>query len=151
MPEANSATAPNPNKGIVIGVRYVRIPAPDLDVLAEFYKKSFGMSEIGRVLDHGILLNGGATPEEATLNKNVRIILDNRLTPNDENPLMFVTRDIESVVRRAEKNGATIIMEPFPIVSRLKAIVGKMRDPAGNWLELMEEGSLKDETLSTAD
>ena len=60
---------------------------------------------------------------------------------------VFVTRGIEHVIRRAEKNGATIVMEPYPPPSQMGMVVGKFRDPAGNQIELLEVGTDKEEKL----
>ena len=133
--------------GIVIGVGYVRIPAADLQGLAAFYKATFGMQQIGAILDHAIMLNVGTTVEEALANKNPRVIIDRRMRsnreygPNDNNCWVFMTKGIEQVIRRAEKNGATVVMEPYPPVSRMGMVVGKFRDPAGNQIELTEIGT----------
>jgi hypothetical protein len=133
--------------GVVLGIGYVRIPAADLHLLAEFYKATFGMQQIGAILDHAIMLNHGATIEEALANKAPRLIVDKRMKsnrqygPNDNNCWVFMTKGIEQVIRRAERNGATIVMEPYPPISRLGMVVGKFRDPAGNQIELTEVGT----------
>ncbi len=36
---------PSEGSGAVIGIGYVRIPAPELEPLAEFYKKTFSLVE----------------------------------------------------------------------------------------------------------
>jgi predicted enzyme related to lactoylglutathione lyase len=141
----NDALAPGAEHGEVIGVGYFRIPAPQLEPLLDFYGKTFGMKQIGCMLDHGVILNVGRTPEEATANINVRVILDNRLTPVDQNPVAFIVRNIRGVVERAKDNGATITMQP--LVARNGNVVAKFFDPAGNRIELIEEGSDKDENL----
>jgi predicted enzyme related to lactoylglutathione lyase len=141
----NDALAPGAEHGEVVGVGYFRIPAPQLELLLDFYGKTFGMKQIGCMLDHGVILNVGRTPEEATANKNVRVILDNRLTPVDQNPVAFIVRNIRRVVERAKDNGATITMQP--LVARNGNVVAKFFDPAGNRIELIEEGSDKDENL----
>jgi predicted enzyme related to lactoylglutathione lyase len=133
--------------GRVIGVGYVRIPAADLQGLAEFYKATFGMQQIGAILDHAIILNVGATVAEALANANPRVIVDRRMKsnreygPNDNNCWVFMTKGIEQVMRRAEKSGATVVMEPYPPVSRMGMVVGKFRDPSGNQIELTEVGT----------
>jgi predicted enzyme related to lactoylglutathione lyase len=141
----NATAAPDAGQGEVIGVGYVRIPAPQLEPLLDFYAKTFGMQQIGCILEHAIILNVGRTPEEATANKNVRVILDNRLTPVDQNPVAFIVRGIGRVVERAKAHGATVTMEP--LVARNGNLVAKLLDPTGNRIELIEEGSDKDENL----
>ena len=141
----NGTAPPDTGHGEVIGVGYVRIPAPQIEPLRDFYAKTFGMKQIGCLLEHAIILNIGRTPEEATANKNVRVILDNRLTPVDQNPVAFIVRNIGRVVGRAKDNGATITMEP--LVARNGNVVAKFLDPAGNRIELIEEGSDQDENL----
>jgi predicted enzyme related to lactoylglutathione lyase len=141
----NAAAAPGAEHGEVIGVGYFRIPAPNIEPLLDFYGKAFGMKQIGCILEHAVILNVGRTPEEATANKNVRVILDNRLRPVDQNPVAFIVRNIGRVVERAKDNGATITMEP--LVARNGNVVAKFLDPSGNRIELIEEGSDKDENL----
>ena len=141
----NATMAPGAEHGEVIGVGYFRIPAPMIEPLLDFYAKTFGMKQIGCMLEHGVILNVGRTPEEATANKHVRVILDNRLTPVDQNPVAFIVRDIGRVVERAKDNGATITMQP--LVARNGNVVAKFLDPAGNRIALIEEGSDKDENL----
>jgi predicted enzyme related to lactoylglutathione lyase len=141
----NATAAPNAGHGEVIGVGYFRIPAPQIEPLRVFYEKTFGMQQIGCILEHAVILNVGRTREEATANKNVRVILDNRLGPVDHNPVAFIVRDIGRVVERAKDNGATITMEP--LVARNSNVVAKFLDPSGNRIELIEEGSDKDENL----
>ena len=141
----NASAAPGAEHGEVIGVGYFRIPAPKIEPLLDFYGKTFGMKQIGCILEHAVILNVGRTPEEATANKNVRVILDTRLTPVDQNPVAFIVRNIGRVVGRAKDNGATITMEP--LVARNGNVVAKFLDPSGNRIELIEEGSDKDENL----
>jgi predicted enzyme related to lactoylglutathione lyase len=141
----NATAAPDAGHGEVIGIGYFRIPAPQIEPLRDFYQKTFGMKQIGCLLEHAIILNVGRTPEEATANKNVRVILDNRLTPVDQNPVAFIVRSIGRVVQRAKDNGATIIMEP--LVARNGNVVAKFLDPSGNRIELIEEGTDKDANL----
>ena len=141
------------DEGIMIGIGYVRIPAQDLEEAANFYKAIFGMQQIGRILDHAIMLNVGATVEEALANKNPRIIVDTRMNsnrdygPNGNNCWVFVTKGVEHIIRRAEKNGAKIVMEPYPPPSKLGMVVGKFRDLSGNQIELLEIGTDKEEKL----
>ena len=93
------------------------------------------------------MLNVGATVEEALANKNPRVIVDRRMKsnraygPNDNNCWVFMTKGIAQVIRRAEKNGATVVMEPYPPVSQMGMVVGKFRDPSGNQIELTEVGT----------
>jgi predicted enzyme related to lactoylglutathione lyase len=139
--------------GVVVGVGYVRLPAENIETLADFYKATFGMQEIGRILDHAIMLNVGATVEEALANKNPRVIVDRRMRnnrsygPNDNNCWNFMVKGIEHVIRRAQANGAMIVMEPYPVVSRMGIVVGKFRDPSGNQIEMTEIGTDTPERL----
>jgi len=90
---------------------------------------------------------------EALANKNTRVIIDARMNsnreygPNANNCWVFVTKGIEHVIRRAERNGARITMEPYPPPSQMGMVVGKFRDPAGNQIELLEAGTDKEEKL----
>ena len=143
-----------PDQGVVTGIGYVRIPAPDLHGLAEFYKSTFAMQQIGALLDHAIILNVGKTIEEAIANRAPRLILDRRMksnqqyAPNDNNCWTFMTRGIEHVVQRAQKNGATIMMQPYSTVPQTGMVAGKFRDPAGNHIDLIEIGTDTPERLN---
>jgi len=140
-------------EGTVAGIGYVRIPAHDLDELAEFYKSTFGMQQIGGFLDFAIMLNVGKTADEAIANRAPRLILDRRMKsnqqfgPNDNNCWTFMTKGIEHVIQRAEENGATIVMRPYSTVSQTGMVAGKFRDPAGNHIDLMEIGTDTSERL----
>src|SRR5712675_1947606 len=101
---ANATVASDAEHGEMIGVGYFRIPAPQIEPLLDFYGKTFGMKQIGCILEHAVILNVGRTREEATANKNVRVILDNRLAPVDQNPVAFIVRNIGRVVKRAKDN-----------------------------------------------
>jgi hypothetical protein len=70
------------DEGVVLGIAYVRIPAHDLQAVANFYKATFGMQQIGGNLEHAIILNVGVTVEEARANKNLRVIVDTRMNSN---------------------------------------------------------------------
>src|SRR5882757_2239414 len=110
------------DEAAVLGVAYVRIPAPGglLQEVAEFYKAVFGMQQIGGILDHAIMLNAGATVEEALANKNTRVIIDKRMKSNqgfalnDNNCWVFVTKGVEHIIQRAREKGAPILMQPYP-------------------------------------
>jgi uncharacterized glyoxalase superfamily protein PhnB len=142
-----------PDQGVVTGIGYVRIPAPELHGLAEFYKSTFGMQQIGALLDHAIMLNVGKTADEAIANRAPRLILDRRMKsnqqygPNDNNCWTFMTKGIEHIIQRAEENGATIVMRPYSTVSQTGMVAGKFRDPAGNHIDLMEIGTDTSERL----
>ncbi len=152
--KAKVSDAPNADeKGVMTGVGYVRLPAHDIHELAEFYKATFGMQQIGAFHDHLIMLNVGKTVEEALANPAPRVIVDRRMKSNrgygvnDNNCWCFMTRGMEHVIRRAEKNGATVVMEPYPIASTTSIVVGKFRDPAGNLIEMTEVGTDTPERL----
>jgi len=146
MTDTNSSygeATPSEGSGAVIGIGYVRIPAPELEPLAEFYKKTFSLVEIGRIFEHAILFNVGATRAEAAANKRARVILDNRMTPNDQNLRVFMAKGITEVLLRAKENGAKIVAEPS-LIPGLNFIAGTFLDPAGNVIEVMEDGSDKE-------
>ena len=140
-------------EGTVAGIGYVRIPAHDLDELAEFYKSTFGMQQIGGFLDFAIMLNVGKTVEEAVANPAPRVMLDKRMKsnrdngPHDNNAWIFMTKGIEHVIRRAEQNGAVVVMEPYPVVSPTAIVAARFRDPAGNQIDLTEIGTDTPEKL----
>lgn len=142
-----SASQPADEGGAVVGIGYVRLPAHDIHELAEFYKSTFGMQQIGAFFEHNIFLNVGKTVEEAVANPAPRVVVDRRMKSNrdyginDNNCWVFMVKGIEKVLQRAEANGATIVMPAYPVASLTSIIVGKFRDPSGNLIELTEVGT----------
>ena len=151
-PDASPAASADED-GVVAGVAYIRIPAHELEKGAEFYKATFGMQQIGAFLDHAIILNVGKTAAEAVANPAPRLIVDRRMLSNrgyginDNNCWCFRTKGMEKVLQRAEQNGATIVMQPYPVVSLTSIVIGKFRDPSGNLIELAEAGTDTPERL----
>ena len=131
----------------VVGISYIRIASPDLVAQTDFYVQTFDLVQIGGFLDHSIMFNVGATEEEGVANAAVRIILDRRMKPNTDNPFVFSVHGVPRLMERAVANGATVQMEP--LIAGNGFVVGKFTDPAGNWIELLEEGSDSSERLYT--
>ena len=121
----------------VVGVAYVRIPAPDLEKTAKFYEAAFNMHEVMRVADHEIGLNVGADVKEATANPGARVILDKRMSPDDKMTMVLHTHDLAGVVARAKLLGATVLREPG--IRPNGFFVAIVRDTAGNRVELLEK------------
>jgi predicted enzyme related to lactoylglutathione lyase len=131
----------------VVGVSYVRIASPDLARQTDFYQRTFGLVQIGGFLDHSSMFNVGATEAEGVANPAVRVILDRRMKPNTDNPFVFAVRGVPAVLERAVRNGAKVEMEP--LIAGNGFVVAKFTDPAGNWIEILEEGSDSNERLYT--
>jgi lactoylglutathione lyase len=53
--------------------------------------------------------------------------------------IAFGVNDIESVMRTLKEKGVTIAMEPFSLQGSSSKI-GFIKDPDGNWLELIQSG-----------
>jgi len=136
--------AESPEAGRALGVAYTKVSSPttvaDMEALAAFYEKTFDMQEIGRISDVEIILKYGATPAKAKANKAPGLIIDRRTKP-DEKKILFVTytKNIRAFVERAKANGATQMAETG--VRPNGFLGGLIKDPAGNVVELLEEGS----------
>ncbi|MFL9889007.1 VOC family protein [Paraburkholderia agricolaris] len=141
----DALTLARQRESAVVGLSYVRIASPDLARQTAFYRQTFGLEQIGGILDHAVMLNVGASVEQARSNPAVRVILDSRMHPNAENPFVFTVRGIFGIMQRAVNNGARVAMEP--LIARNGFIVAKFTDPAGNRIELLEEGTDRPEGL----
>jgi hypothetical protein len=99
------------------------------------------------------MLNVGKTVEKAVANPAPRVLLDKRVKshrdnrPHDNDAWIFMTKGIEHVIRRAERNGAVVVMEPYPVVSLTAIVAARFRDPAGNQIDLTEIGTDTPEKL----
>ena len=139
-----AAAAESPETGRALGVAYTKVSSPttvaDMEALAAFYEKTFDMHEIGRISDVEIIMKYGATAAKAKASKAPGLIIDRRTKP-DEKKILFVTytRNIRAFVERAKANGATQMAETG--VRPNGFLGGLIKDPAGNVLELLEEGS----------
>jgi predicted enzyme related to lactoylglutathione lyase len=144
---SDALEAARARKPELVGISYIRIASPDLARQTDFYQRVFGLIEIGGFLDHSTMFNVGADVDAAIANSAVRVILDNRMKPNVDNPFVFTVRGVQAVMERAVANGATVEMEP--LIAGNGFVVGKFTDPAGNWIELLEEGTDPAESLYT--
>jgi len=131
------ALAADPEPAAIVGVAYVRIPAPDLEKTAKFYEDAFNMKEVMRVADHEIGLNIGQDAASAAANPNARVILDKRMTTDEKMTLVLHTRNLAGVVAHAKALGATVLREPG--IRPNGFYVAIVRDIAGNRVELLEK------------
>jgi len=108
---------PGAEHGEVIGGRlFPRSGAEDRSA-ARFLWEDIRNEADRCILDHAVILK--CRPHAAKRRQPTRMfewILDNRLTPVDQNPVAFIVRNIGRVVERAKDNGATITMEPLVAV-----------------------------------
>jgi predicted enzyme related to lactoylglutathione lyase len=122
----------------------VRLGALDVPGLAEFYKTTFGLSEANRIEGQGfteIMLNFGATPEEAQAASGPQVVIMTRAAddPPDALPhLIFHVADVPAMVATFTANGGTVDREAVSTPSGSFAFV---KDPEGNLVELLNVGS----------
>jgi predicted enzyme related to lactoylglutathione lyase len=118
----------------------VRLGALDVPGLAEFYKTTFGLSEANRIEGPGfteIMLNFGATPEEAQAAVGPQVVVMTRAedNPPDALPhLIFHVADVPASVATFTANGGTVDREAVSTPGGSFAFV---KDPEGNLVELL--------------
>jgi predicted enzyme related to lactoylglutathione lyase len=125
-----------------VSMNSTRITAPDTEELAEFYKSAFGMHEVQRIpLGTGIeiMLNFGATVEEAMANPGAQVVLFPRAEnePEDTTPhLILNVTDMDETVAALKAAGGSMEQEPFGF-GDTGILIGMGIDPVGNHFELL--------------
>jgi len=127
----------------VVGVRSVRVGAVDVPKTAAFYQAVFGYKEVGRNERPGlaeIILNVGATVEEAKASRATKIVIINQAADAKAPVSNIVLRctEIATIVARAKANGGTIEREPTKSATST-AVIAFIVDPAGNRIEVIQE------------
>jgi len=123
-----------------------RIGAKDVPALAKFYQTVFGMQEINRMQGGPgleIMLNFGATVEEAKANKGSWVIIMNRAVDSDADPvphLIFYVPDAKSAARAVVAAGGKITTEPVAMGTG-GAWIAMGMDPVGNRFEMVQRGA----------
>jgi predicted enzyme related to lactoylglutathione lyase len=119
-----------------------RVGAEDVEGAAEFYKAAFGMQEVDRLMfpsgEPEIILNFGATLEEAQANTDSHIAIMPREANDSEDPvppLMLHVADIQATAQAVKDAGGTVYREPMAFGGASLAFV---QDPAGNRIELIQ-------------
>ena len=127
-----------------VSLRAGRLGAKDVPALAKFYEAAFGLREVGRFELPNlfeIMMNAGATAEEAKANKAPMIILMRRDSDaiKDTIPhLLLSVTDIKAVAAAIKAAGGSMEREPQPF-GKDGTLLGFATDPAGNHIELIQE------------
>lgn len=125
-----------------VKVEAARVGVADVIAAAEFYENTFGLTEAVRFGGDApveILLNFGATPEEARANPNAQVVVMARQGEAIDDPmshLVFRVADMDAIVAAVVANGGSVDRPPavFGNTTTSAAIV---RDPDGNLIELL--------------
>jgi catechol 2,3-dioxygenase-like lactoylglutathione lyase family enzyme len=114
--------------------------AVDVPALVDFYKKTFGLQQVGSFSGPGfqeIMLNFGKTEEAARAYDGSQIVVLTRRGSGVQEPaphLIFRVPDIAKAVKVFVANGGTIDREPVVLPGAVYAFV---KDPAGNLVEFL--------------
>jgi predicted enzyme related to lactoylglutathione lyase len=124
----------------------VRVLATDVEALATFYAKTFGMSEIARPVNSAtakeVILNVGATPDLARTATTTPILIYTRPAAAPAGAmasLLLSVADLEPSIEAVKANGGTLLRGPNrnAVMNLRYAMV---TDPDGNQIELIMEG-----------
>jgi predicted enzyme related to lactoylglutathione lyase len=124
----------------------VRVLATDVDTLATFYAKTFGMSEVARPVNSAttkeVVLNFGQTSEAARTATTPPIVIYTRpaASPAGGMPsLILRVRDLDTALEAVKANGGTLLRAPNRnAVMNLTYVM--VKDPDGNQIELIMDG-----------
>ena len=123
----------------------VRVLATDVDALAAFYAKTFGLSEIARPVNSAttreVILNVGATPDAARRSTTVPVVIFTRRASAPAGAmasLILSVADLEKTIEAVKANGGTLMRGPNrnAVMNLSYAFV---KDPDGNQIELIME------------
>ena len=137
---AGTAQGQTQTQGVTLWA--ARVGAEDVEGTAAFYKAAFGMQEVDRLMfpsgEPEIILNFGATLEEAQANTDSHIAIMPREANDSEDPvppLMLHVADIQATAQAVKDAGGTVYREPAAFGGASLAFV---QDPAGNRVELIQ-------------
>ena len=125
-----------------IRVRSVRVLATDVDALAAFYVKAFGMSEtrvpVNTPTFKEIVLNSGSTPELAKKATTTPIVIATRgkdMPAGAMAALILEVPDMDKAIARATAAGAKLMR---PVAKSGEGLsYAFLTDPDGNQVELL--------------
>jgi predicted enzyme related to lactoylglutathione lyase len=115
--------------------------ATDVDAVATFYKKAFGMSETGRPVDTAtfkeVVINSGSTPDLARKATSTAIVIATR--PKDAPAgamaaLILDVPNLDKAIESVKANGGTLMRPAAKMGTLSYAFV---KDPDGNQVELL--------------
>jgi predicted enzyme related to lactoylglutathione lyase len=123
----------------------VRVLATDVEAVATFYEKTFGMSEIARPVNSAttkeILINFGATPEIAKRATTTPIVIYTRPKTAPAGAiaaLILRVPDLDKAMESVKANGGTVMGRPGRnAVVNVRYVF--VTDPDGNQIELIME------------
>lgn len=125
-----------------VSLNGVRVAGEDTEALADFYENAFGMWEVQRIPLPGnpeIMLNFGATAEEAMANPNGDVVIY-PTSEAFEDPIahiVFDVSDAQAVAAEIARYGGTVLREPFEY-GDTGIVISIAADPAGNQIELIQ-------------
>ena len=97
----------------------VRVLATDVDALAAFYAKTFGLSEIARPVNSAttkeVILNVGATPDIARKATTAPVVIFTRPASAPAGAmasLILSVADLEKTIEAVKANGGTLMRGP---------------------------------------
>jgi predicted enzyme related to lactoylglutathione lyase len=125
-----------------VRVRSIRVLAADVEAVATFYKKAFGMSETSRPVNSPtfkeIIVNAGSTPEAARKATSTPIVIATRA--KDGPPaggmaaLILQVPEINKAIEAVKASGGSLMRPPSKFGNLDVAFV---KDPDGNQIELI--------------
>lgn len=123
----------------------VRVLATDVEALATFYAKTFGLSETARPVNSAtskeVILNVGATPDIARKATATPVVIFTRPASAPAGAmasLILSVADLEKTIEAVIANGGTLMRPPGrnAVMNLRYAFV---KDPDGNQIELLME------------
>ena len=123
----------------------VRVLATDVESVATFYAKTFGMSETARPVNSAttkeIVLNAGSTPDAAKKATTTPIVIYSRPANAPAGAmasLILRVPDLDKAIEAVKANGGTLMRPPNrnAVMNLSYAFV---KDPDGNQIELIME------------
>ena len=123
----------------------VRVLATDVEAIATFYAKTFGMSEVARPVNSAtakeIVLNVGQTPDIAKKATTAPIVIYTRPASAPAGAmasLIIAVADLDKALEAVKVNGGTV-MRPPNRNAVMNLSFAFVKDPDGNQIELIME------------
>ncbi len=125
----------------------VRVLATDVETLAAFYAKTFGLSEVARPVNSAttkeVILNVGATPDIARRATTAPLVIYTRPATAPAGAmasLILGVANLENTIEAVKANGGTLMRGPGrnAVMNLSYAFV---KDPDGNQIELIMEAT----------
>jgi predicted enzyme related to lactoylglutathione lyase len=135
-------TAPALAQETGVQVRSIRVLASDVEALAAFYEKAFGMSETRRPANTAtfkeIVINSGSTAALAKASKATPLVIATRgkdMPAGAMAALILGVPDMDKAIERATAAGAKLMR---PVAKSAEGLsYAFLTDPDGNQIELL--------------